>query len=271
MLAFVPTPIGNLGDISFRTIEVLKDGELILCEDTRVTKRLISLLSQRFEITFPQFEYISLHSHNEKDFLTKDNQILLETHKCIYMSDAGMPCVSDPGSLLVDFCLENNIEYDVLPGANAILTAYASSGFINTTFTFFGFLPHKGTNRSDMLDKVMNSENLAILYESPHRLMKLIEEINECDSSREVFITKELTKKYQTRYKGTAQYVLSQLKETTIRGEWVVIIKNIESLNRGIITENDILELKLPPKQKAKILSKLTGDSIKDIYNSLTN
>lgn len=271
MLAFVPTPIGNLGDISFRTIEVLKDGELILCEDTRVTKKLISLISQRLEITFPQFEYISLHSHNEKDFLTKDNQILLETQKCIYMSDAGMPCVSDPGSLLVDFCLENNIEFDVLPGANAILTAYASSGFVNTTFTFFGFLPHKGTNRSDMLDKVMNSENLAILYESPHRLMKLIEEVNEIDSSREVFLTKELTKKYQTRYKGTASSVLKELQETTIRGEWVVIIKNIESLNRGIITENDLLELKLPPKQKAKILSKLTGESIKDIYNSLTN
>lgn len=272
MLAFVPTPIGNLGDISFRTIEVLKDGELILCEDTRVTKKLISLISDRLEIIFPQFEYISLHSHNEKDFLTKDNQVLLETQKCIYMSDAGMPCVSDPGSLLVDFCLKNNIEYDVLPGANAILTAYASSGFTKnaTTFTFFGFLPHKGTNRSDMLDKVMNSENLAILYESPHRLMKLIEEINKIDENREVFFTKELTKKFQTRYKGTAQSVLTQLKETTIRGEWVVIIKNIESLNRGIITENDILELQLPPKQKAKILSKLTGESIKDIYNSLT-
>jgi len=270
MLAFVPTPIGNLGDISFRTIEVLKDGELILCEDTRVTKKLISLISQRLEIKFPQFEYISLHSHNEKDFLTKDNQFLLETKKCIYMSDAGMPCVSDPGSLLVDFCLENNIEYDVLPGANAILTAYASSGFVNTTFTFFGFLPHKGTNRSDMLDKVMNSENLAILYESPHRLMKLIEEINEVDPNREVFFAKELTKKYQTRYKGTANSILTSLKEVTIRGEWVVIIKNIESLNRGIITENDILELKLPPKQKAKILSKLTGESVKDIYNNLT-
>ena len=242
-----------------------------MCEDTRVTKKLINLISQRLEITFPQYEYISLHSHNEKDFLTKDNQVLLETKKCIYMSDAGMPCVSDPGSFLVDFCLENDIEYDVLPGANAILTAYASSGFSHTTFTFFGFLPHKGSNRSDMLDKVMNSENLAILYESPHRLMKLIEEINQIDSSREVFITKELTKKYQTRYKGTAQSVLSELIQTTIRGEWVVIIKNIESLNRGIITENDILDLKLPPKQKAKILSKLTGNSVKDIYNDLTN
>jgi 16S rRNA (cytidine1402-2'-O)-methyltransferase len=269
MLAFVPTPIGNLGDISFRTIEVLKDGELILCEDTRVTKKLLSLLSQRLEITFPKFEYISLHSHNEKDFLTKDNQYLLETKSCVYMSDAGMPCVSDPGSFLVDFCLENKIEYDVLPGANAILTAYASSGFANTTFTFFGFLPHKGTNRSDMLDKVMNSENLAILYESPHRLMKLIEEINQVDPTREIFVTKELTKKYQKRYKAQVSVVLEELQQTVIRGEWVVIVKNLESLNRGIITEDDILELKLPPKQKAKLLSKLTGTNIKDIYNYL--
>ena len=271
MLAFVPTPIGNLGDISFRTIEVLKDGELILCEDTRVTKKLINLISQRLEIIFPPFEYISLHSHNEKDFLTKDNQVLLETKKCIYMSDAGMPCVSDPGSFLVDFCLENNIEYDVLPGANAILTAYASSGFSNTTFTFFGFLPHRGTNRSDMLDKVMNSENLAILYESPHRLMKLIEEINSIDPNREIFLVKELTKKFQTRYKNKVSVVLDELKKVTIKGEWVVIIKDIENINRGIITENDILDLQLPPKQKAKILSKLTGNSVKDIYNNLTN
>jgi len=269
MLAFVPTPIGNLGDISFRTIEVLKDGELILCEDTRVTKKLISLISQRLEINFPQFEYVSVHSHNEQDFLTKENQLLLETKKCIYMSDAGMPCVSDPGSLLVDFCLENNIEYDVLPGANAILTAYASSGFTNTTFTFFGFLPHKGTSRSDMLDTIMNSENLAILYESPHRLMKLVEEIYAIDPNREVFLTKELTKKYQKRYKGSIATILKELQKTVIRGEWVVIIKNIDGLNRGIITEDDILELKLPPKQKAKILSKLTGNNVTDIYNEL--
>jgi 16S rRNA (cytidine1402-2'-O)-methyltransferase len=269
MLAFVPTPIGNLGDVSFRTIEVLKDGELILCEDTRITKKLISLLSTRLEMKFPNYEYISLHSHNEKDFLTKENQLLLETKKCIYMSDAGMPCVSDPGSLLVDFCLENEIEFDVLPGANAILTAYASSGFTDTSFTFFGFLPHKGTNRSDMLDKVMNSENLPILYESPHRLMKLIEEINAIDPNREIFITKELTKKYQKRYRGKASDILEELKATVIRGEWVVIIKSIDTTNRGIITEDDISELKIPPKQKAKMLSKLTGQNVKDIYNNL--
>ena len=269
MLTFIPTPIGNLGDVSFRTIEVLKVGDVILCEDTRVTKKLLNLISMKLDIKFPQFTFTSLHSHNEKNFLTKENQELLENNNCIYMSDAGMPCVSDPGSLLVGFCLENNIEFDVLPGANAILTAYASSGFTNTTFTFFGFLPHKGNDRKDKLDRVLNSDHLAILYESPHRLLKLLEELNAKEPSRVIFLTKELTKKFQTRYKGEVSKILSEVKKTEIKGEWVVVIENKSNENRGIITLEDISELKLPPKQKAKLISKLTGQNIKEIYNEL--
>jgi len=269
MLNFLPTPIGNLGDISFRTIEVLKEGEIILCEDTRVTKKLLNLISMKLDITFPKYQYISLHSHNEKHFLTKENQELLENNNCIYMSDAGMPCVSDPGSLLVDFCLENDIEYDVIPGANAVLTAYASSGFTDTTFTFFGFLPHKGNDRDEKLDKILNSEHLAIVYESPHRLLKLLEQMVQKDPSRVIFLTKELTKKYQTRYKGSVQEILNQIKQTDIKGEWVVVISAKPNSNGAIITKEDIIDLKLPPKQKAKLLSKLTGDSVKEIYNNL--
>jgi len=269
MLVFVPTPIGNLGDISFRTIEVLKEGELILCEDTRITKRLLQLISERLEITFPNFDFISIHSHNEKAFLTEENKNVLSSKKCIYMSDAGMPCVSDPGSFLVDFCINHQIEYDVLPGANAILTAYASSGFSHTSFTFFGFLPHKGTNRSDMLDRVMNHENLAILYESPHRLLKLLEELYSKDENRIIFLTKELTKKFQSRYKDTAKNIFIQMKDVAIKGEWVVIIEPKKLENSGLITYDDIIDLQLPPKQKAKLISKLTGENIKDIYNKL--
>ena len=269
MLIFIPTPIGNLGDISFRTIEVLKVGDIILCEDTRVTKKLLNLISLKLDIQFPKYEYISLHSHNEKDFLTKENQELLSNHNYIYMSDAGMPCVSDPGSYLVDFCLENNIEFDVLPGANAILTAYASSGFHDTIFTFFGFLPHKGNDRKDKLDKVLNSEHLAIIYESPHRLEKLLEELSNKVPNREIFLTKELTKKFQTRYKGKVSDVVDQISKTEIKGEWVVILSPKISINNGIITLEDIVDLKLPPKQKAKLISKLTGKNIKDIYSEL--
>ncbi|MEA3314919.1 MAG: 16S rRNA (cytidine(1402)-2'-O)-methyltransferase [Campylobacterota bacterium] len=269
MLVFIPTPIGNLGDISFRAIEVLKEGDIILCEDTRVTHKLLNLISQRYEVTFPKFQLISLHSHNEKSFLTKENQELLIDNNCIYMSDAGMPCVSDPGSLLVDFCLENDILFDVLPGANAVLTAYANSGFSNTTFTFFGFLPHKGNDRKDKLDSVLNSEHLAILYESPHRLLKLIQEIEKIDANRRIFVMKEITKKYQTRYKGISKDILEELSKKDIKGEWVVVIENKPKENSGVITLQDIEVLDLPPKQKAKLISKLTGQNIKEIYNNL--
>lgn len=269
MLTFVPTPIGNLGDISFRTIEVLKGAELILCEDTRITKKLLSLISEKNGINFPNYQFISIHSHNEKEFVTSQNSELLKEKNCIYLSDAGMPCVSDPGSYLVQYCLTNNIEYDVLPGANAILTAYASSGFSNTTFTFFGFLPHKGSNRSDMLDKVMNSDHLAIVYESPHRLLKFLEEIATIDHNRTLFLTKELTKKYQKRYKDSSQNIYHQFKNESIKGEWVAIIEPKVVQNKGIITYDDIEKLSIAPKQKAKLLSKLTGENIKDIYNRI--
>ncbi|MEA3513075.1 MAG: 16S rRNA (cytidine(1402)-2'-O)-methyltransferase [Campylobacterota bacterium] len=270
MLVFVPTPIGNLGDVSFRTIEVLKDTEQILCEDTRVTKKLIQLISDKFDINFPSYTYISVHSHNEKQFLEqKQNQELLKHKKCVYLSDAGMPCVSDPGSFLVEFCIQNDMEYDVLPGANAILTAYASSGFDDVAFTFFGFLPHKGNDRKNKLDEVLNNKYLSIVYESPHRLMKLLEELNTLVPNKVIFITKELTKKYQTRYKGKASDIYNEFKTITIKGEWVVIIKNEDNKEKGIITLDDISNLQLPPKQKAKLISKLTGENIKDVYNNL--
>lgn len=270
MLYFIPTPIGNLGDISFRTIEVLKGGEYILCEDTRVTKKLLQLVSHKYEITLPDFNFLSVHSHNEQKFISSnENQDILKNNNCIYVSDAGMPCVSDPGSLLVDFCLKNGIEYDVLPGANAVLTAYASSGFDDISFTFFGFLPHKGNERKTKLEKVLGSEHLAILYESPHRLLKLLEELDSLAPDREIFLAKELTKKYQSRYKGSSSSIYEKLKDETIKGEWVVIIKAKESVKGSPITIEDIDGLKLPPKQKAKLISKLTGENIKDIYNQL--
>jgi 16S rRNA (cytidine1402-2'-O)-methyltransferase len=270
MLVFLPTPIGNLGDISFRFIQILKEGEIIFCEDTRVTKKLIQLVSKEHSLTLPDFQYISLHSHNEKSFLNEQSKQLFLTKKCIYMSDAGMPCVSDPGSLLVDFCLQNQIEYDVIPGANALLTAYAGSGFSNTSFSFFGFLPHKGQNRKDQLQTILNNSHLSILYESPHRLLKLLEELAQAVPNRTVFLTKELTKMYQKRYKGTAKELYEDLKKEQIRGEWVVIIENDTTIeSAGVITVEDIEDLKLPPKQKAKLLAKLTGKNIKEIYNSL--
>jgi len=269
MLTFVPTPIGNLSDLSLRSLEVLKDAELILCEDTRVTKRLLHLISQKLDIIFNEKEFTSVHSHNEEAFLTNENKEILLMKNVAYVSDAGMPCISDPGAMLVNFCIENDIKYDVLPGANALLTAFAMSGFSKKEFTFFGFLPHKGKDRDNQLQSIMESSFITILYESPHRLLKLLEQLVQKDETREIFLVKELTKMYQQSFKGTAKEILETIKKTTIKGEWVVIIDTIVSSVGNPITLKDLEELELPPKQKAKLIAKLTGRNNKEVYNSL--
>jgi 16S rRNA (cytidine1402-2'-O)-methyltransferase len=271
MLTFVPTPIGNLGDLSLRSLEVFKEAELILCEDTRVTKKLLHLISTKFNITLNTKEFKSVHSHNEKAFLTDDNKNILLSKNVVYVSDAGMPCISDPGALLVDFCIKNDIKYDVLPGANALLMAYTMSGFSSKEFTFYGFLPHKGIERQNQLQIILNNHIITILYESPHRLLKLMNQIEAIDDSREVFVVKELTKVHQKYFKGTVKDVYLQLKKANIKGEWVIVINGNQNINGDPITIDDIKNLQLPPKQKAKLLAKLTGENIKDIYNTLVN
>ncbi|MGB6327829.1 MAG: 16S rRNA (cytidine(1402)-2'-O)-methyltransferase [Halarcobacter sp.] len=267
MLTLVPTPIGNLEDTSKRAINALLDAELIFCEDTRVTKKLLQLLSQRENLTFTCTEFKSFHSHNETQVLKTLNKDDFEKN-IVYVSDAGMPCVSDPGASLVQYCIENNIAYDVLPGANAVLTAFAMSGFLQTEFTFFGFLAHKGKERKDKLNQVMQSSILPILYESPHRLLKTLEEIKNIDENRTVFLAKEITKLHQTTYKNSASKLFEDLKTENIRGEWVIIIE--PTIFQGqILSLEDIETLDIAPKIKAKLIAKMTGAKIKDIYAKL--
>jgi 16S rRNA (cytidine1402-2'-O)-methyltransferase len=271
MLTFVPTPIGNLEDISFRALNALKDAELILCEDTRVTKKLISLINQKlnFPIDTTNKEFLSVHSHNEQKFTTEEYITQYKNNNCVYVSDAGMPCVSDPGAILVNCCIENDIEYDVLPGANALLTAYAMSGFNEKEFTFYGFLPHKSNNRKAPLEKIMQSEYVTILYESPHRILQLLDEINKIDNQKQVFLVKELTKLHQKSFKGEISEIVETFKAIDTRGEWVVIINSVESSDGEAITIDDLQALDIPPKQKAKLIAKLIGKSVKEIYNNL--
>ena len=180
-----------------------------------------------------------------------------------------MPCVSDPGASLVEFCIQNNISYDVIPGANAVLTAFAMSGFEQTEFTFYGFLAHKGKERHQKLSQVMQSSILPILYESPHRLLKTIEEIKNIDENRTIFLAKELTKLHQKIYKDTALNLFEQFKNENIKGEWVIIIEPTKTQGENIEL-SDIEDLDLAPKVKAKLIAKLTGKSVKEIYNQLS-
>jgi len=266
LLHFIPTPIGNLEDISMRSLKLLSTCKKVLCEDTRVAKKLINLLKERFSISTDIKEFISVHSHNEKDFLNDIDKTFFDD-EVVYLSDAGMPCISDPGCYLVEYCQKNGIEYEVLPGASALTLAYASSGFCEKEFLFYGFLSHK-KDRVAQLEEVMFSGYVSILYESPHRLLKLFEQICNIDENREIFLIKEATKLYQKSYKNKVKKIYETLKSENIKGEWVVVI-NSATKKSSSITISDIKELNIPKKQMAKLISKMTGKSVKECYNEL--
>ncbi len=268
MLSLVPTPIGNIGDISLRAIEALSEADTLLCEDTRVTKKLIHILKERYNTSFKENqEFISLHSHNEQSFVEKLDPSFFEQN-VVYASDAGMPGVSDPGGALVVYCIAHNLQYDVLPGANAVLTAFVASGFCETQMLFFGFLDHKGNSRLAGLQKALFNGFTTVLYESPHRLEKLLLEIAQEAPQRELFLAKELSKKYQHYFRGTAKELLEEIG-SNIRGEWVVVIRKSETHSESAISERDIMSLDLPKKVQAKLINKITGENIKEIYQRL--
>lgn len=218
-LYLVPTPIGNLGDMTIRGIEVLKSVDLILAEDTRVTGGLL----KHFEIGTP---CKSFHTHNEhhktEEVITK----LKEGYSIAQVSDAGTPGISDPGFLLVRKALQYEIEVEALPGPTAAIPAILKSGFPCDRFVFEGFLPHK-KGRVSRLEALKDEKRTVIFYESPHRILKLLEQILEVLGDREVSVSRELTKKFEETINGTASEVLSFYKEKTIKGEFVVVIKGI--------------------------------------------
>jgi len=267
MLTFIPTPIGNPQDITIRALRYFEQATLFLCEDTRETKRLLSILEERFDFTYPKVEFLSFHEHNGATRLVEISE-RLNMENVVYVSDAGMPIISDPGQILVEYCQKNAIEYDVLPGASAVTTAYAASGFEEGRFLFFGFLPHKGSERSSLLIEAMNRMDNIILYEAPHRIEKLIAEIASIDESREVFFAKELSKKFQNYYRGTAKELLEQFKNINSKGEWVVVIQAKKEQAQALYVE-DILAFDLQPKVKAKLLAKITDKSVKSWYEEL--
>jgi 16S rRNA (cytidine1402-2'-O)-methyltransferase len=259
LVSFVPTPIGNLEDISKRALKALEDAETIFCEDTRVTKKLLNLLN------IPtNKEFISMHSHNEDKVLSKLDPESLKSKNTVYVSDAGMPGISDPGSKLIKFCQKNNIPYTVIPGANAALTAYVASGF-EGDFCFHAFLPHKGNERSEKLKEILNSGKIAILYESPHRIEKLLNELKTLAPEREIFLAKELTKMHETFIKAKAK----EINLPNTKGEWVVVINKAPKKETLELSYEDIAKLPLPLKEKSKLLAKISDKSAKEIYQEL--
>ncbi len=269
MVTFLPTPIGNLQDISLHTLEVLENCEVLLCEDTRVTKKLLLLLMERNLLKSKTYQYFSFHTHNQVEFL---QQISLEffSQNIAFLSDAGMPCISDPGVELVRFLQKNALEYEVVGGISALTLAVAFSGIVEKEFTFLGFPLHKKKERLEGFVESFKSPYPTIYYESPHRLLESLEMMCEIEEGREIFLAKELTKKYQQTYKGTLKEVLGKLQKSVIKGEWVMVIEGKKGGEKErVLTQEMIYLLDIPPKIKAKILSKLNNKPASKYYNLL--
>jgi 16S rRNA (cytidine1402-2'-O)-methyltransferase len=264
LLLFVATPIGNLEDITLRALKALEVSTVVLCEDSRVASRLIKLYEERELIKKSHKKYIPLHSHNEDEFLeTLEPSFFSEN--VIYLSDAGAPCISDPGAKLVAYAQKNSIEYDFLPGASALINGYGMSGFVESQFLFMGFLPHGKKQRVPILQKALFSGYVSIYYESPKRVLQLSQEIVEIDKTREVFAIKEITKLYQKSFKSSARELLETLKKSDLRGEWVVVVdSSSEALKYATLEE--LKALSFPPKVAAKLEGFFLGESVKDIY-----
>ena len=220
-LILVPTPIGNLEDITLRSIRVLKECDLIFAEDTRVTKKLLNHL----EI---QKTVLPFHAHNEHKFLASTIQKIKSNQKTVLVSDAGTPGISDPGFLLVREAIQEGIKVECLPGPTAFVPALVASGFPCDKFYFEGFLPHK-KGRQTRLTYLATLEQTIILYESPHRLVKCLEQIETFfGSERQVCVVRELSKFYEEFKRGSASEVKNYYEANPPKGEIVLIIKGKE-------------------------------------------
>jgi len=223
-LYVISTPIGNLEDLSFRTLRILKEVDLILCEDTRVTKKLLA----RYKISKPTVSY---HQHSQ---LLKSKYVLEQLKRgkdLALVSDAGTPAISDPGAQLVDYLNKElpDLKIIPIPGPSALITALSIAGLSADKFIFFGFPPAK-KKRKKFFEEVARAKYTVVFYESPHRILKTLEELNvilsvsEESRKRQLVVCRELTKKFETIYRGNLQEVIEQIKKGKIKGEFVVIV-----------------------------------------------
>lgn len=217
MLYIVATPIGNLADITLRALEVLRSVDLIACEDTRQTKKLLD----HYQIQKPTTSYYEHNKFSKGDYLMN---LLKEGKNIALVSDSGTPGISDPGFHIVKLALENNIQVCPIPGASALVTALSASGIPANRFIFEGFLPIKPGPRKKKLLELGKQNKTIVLYESPHRFLKLLEQIEEVLPEAEVTVTREVTKKFEEIKKGTASQILEYFKDRNIKGEFVIII-----------------------------------------------
>lgn len=235
LLYLVATPIGNLQEVSPRTIEVLSGVDLIACEDTRVTGKLLSLLGIKKDL-------ISLREHNEVSVSHDLIEKIKKGTKVAYVSDAGYPCISDPGSKLVKICLENEINVAPISGPNAALNALVGSGLCEDHFYFHGFLNAKESVRLEELRELVCRKETLIFYEAPHRIKKTLDAMYEIFGDRKACIARELTKKHE-EFIRLGLKNLAELDPETLKGEMVIVVEGCSGEVKPVINNTDIVNM----------------------------
>ncbi|MGX7202708.1 16S rRNA (cytidine(1402)-2'-O)-methyltransferase [Enterococcus plantarum] len=270
-LYLVPTPIGNLEDMSFRCINILKEATIIASEDTRNTQKLLN----HFEITTSQ---ISFHEHNYKERIPQFIERLEAGEQIAQVSDAGMPSISDPGHELVEACIKKGINVIALPGPTAGITALIASGLPPQPFTFYGFLPRKKKEQKEILEQLKTALPTQIFYESPHRIATTIKHFSEVfGEERNAVICRELTKLHEEYLRGTLAELRDYLAENTLKGECCLLVEGADGPE---VVENPDLELSIKEhievfitkgsssKEAIKEVAKLRGLKKQEAYKA---
>ncbi len=252
MIYFVPTPIGNLEDITLRALRILEEVDIIACEDTRTTKKLLD----HYEI---KSKLISYHKFNEQKRVEEFIGFVLDGKSIAIVSDAGMPGISDPGNILIKGLIENSIEYTVLPGASASITALVMSGFDNEKFTFLGFIPTKSSDKRKFIEDINNNKKTQIFYESPHRILKTLEDLSEVFPNRKICVIREISKIHEDIKIFEAKDYMNQ--DIIEKGEIVVIVDkddNEEEISDEFILSKieNLLDEGYTKKTAIKLISK---------------
>lgn len=275
-LYLVPTPIGNLKDITLRALEILESVDEIAAEDTRQSLKLLN----HFEIKKSLFSY---HKHNEQGKSSNIIEKLKRGINIAIITDAGTPGISDPGSIIVEKCIEEGIPFEVLPGATAITTALVYSGLDTTKFIFRGFLPRENKDRIPVIEEVKNARDTLIFYEAPHRLLNTLSFLLDNLGDRSIAACRELTKLHEEIFRGSITESINYFTENRPRGEFVLVISGKSDEEIKTEKESQWIDLSIEEhlekviaeginkKEAIKLVAKERGLAKKDVYKYSTN
>lgn len=270
ILYVVGTPIGNLGDFSPRAVETLEKVDFIAAEDTRVTVKLLN----HFGIKKPMVIYQKFNEYEEGEIIV--NRLLLG-ESCAIVTDAGMPCISDPGETLVKLCIKSNVRVEVVPGPSAVISALAVSGLSVSRFTFEGFLSVKRTSRMEHLMELRHEKRTMVFYEAPHKLLSTLKDMNSVFGERNIVVIKELTKIHESSWRGSLSQAVKYHEENPPKGEYVLVLEGeqisekeeLDPMEEAISIARELMEKGKPASMAAKEAAKLTGQTKGEIYKKL--